>query len=126
MKYLFWTLGAALLITAVVFIWHPTTLYIYKGYTQTTIEQALQIKAERGNQDVIYDEASGTAYLTYDFVDTNQGDYGFTGVPQKHVSGWLIICGVFGFFSTALGFIKWDEARPDVKRSAPGKKRGAS
>jgi hypothetical protein len=126
MRYLFWTIGAALLITAAVFIWHPTALYAYKGYAETTIEKALQIESERGNQAVTFDMASGTAYLYYDFVDTRQGDYGFTGVLQYHVSGWLIITGVFGVFSTILGFINWDEGRPFIKRRLPGKNAGAN
>jgi hypothetical protein len=126
MRYLFWTIGAALLITAIVFIGHPTALYLYQGYTETTVEKALQIESEHGNQDVYFDLSTGTAYLNYNFIDTKQGDYGFTGVLQYHVSGWLVICGVFGLFSTILGFINWDEGRAIIKRRLPGKKIGPS
>ena len=127
MRYIFWTIGAALLITAIVFIWHPTALYDYKGYAEVTIEKALQIESEHGNQIVTFDKASDTAYLFYDFSDTKQGDYGFTGVLHYYPSGWLVICGIFGIFSTGLGFISWDESRSFIQRCLPGRnKRGTS
>jgi hypothetical protein len=126
MRYIFWTIGVALLITATVFIWHPTALYDYKGYAVVTIEKALQIESERGNQVVTFDNASDTASLFYDFSDTKQGDYGFTGVLHYHPSGWLIVCGVFGFFSTGLGFITWDESRSFILKCLPGRNKRES
>ncbi len=122
MRYVFWTIGAALLITAAIFIRHPTALYDYKGFAVVTVEKALQIEAERGNQIVTFDKATDTASLYYDFSDTKQGDYGFTGVLHYNPSGWLIIFGVFGLFSTGFGFITWDESRAFILRCLPGGK----
>jgi hypothetical protein len=123
MRYIFWTIGAALLITAAVLIGHPAALYDYEGYAEMPIDTALQLQAEFGNQEWTLDAATNTAYMHYHFADTRQGDYGLTGTLRYYPSGWLIICAVFGVFSAGLGFIYWDEGRAFLKRCLPGKKK---
>jgi len=98
------------------FINNPAVLYgIRQLFTTTKVccsyyREALKLNPNVKSDSNI-DNASDTASLFYDFSDTKQGDYGFTGVLHYHPSGWLIVCGVFGFFLTGLGFITWDERR---------------